>query len=123
MLHRQRLLESENHTGHDVGDCPNYMRRDVEDALVQALEDTHRDGRLNAIRDWVRRWGVQCGLLTHSLRDILLASDADAWQFAHVATCSNYRMLPRWEHSANRLMREYGFAPQQIPAGKEALHL
>ncbi len=123
MNHRQRLLESENHTGQDVGEIPNHMRRDVEDALVQALEDTHRDGRLGAFRDWLERWSVKSGLLDPVTRDLLRMSDGDAWAFVHFATCWNYRMLARWEHSANRLMHDYGFSPEEIPAGKEALHV
>lgn len=123
MNHRQRLLESENHTGRDVGDIPNHCRRDVEDALIQALEDTHRDGRLNAIRDWVRRWALKSGLLDARTRDLLLVSDADAWQFAHAATCWNFRMLARWEHSANKLMQEFGWQPEDVPRGQEALYV
>lgn len=123
MNHRQRLLESENHTGRAVGDLPNHQRRDVEDALVQALEDTHRDGSLNAIRDWLQRWAIRSGLLDYGTRDVLLASEPDTWLFVHMATCWNHRMFARWEHSANKLLQEFGFQPENIPRGDEALYV
>lgn len=126
MLRHQRALEGENHirnaNGHrcDLGDIPALLRADLEDSLVQALEDTHYDGKIHYFREWVQKNGRALGLTPEGYQAILHV-DTAAWFTAHLMTCDLKRMGHRWEHSANRLWKEFGLDPSMVPQGTTRL--
>lgn len=121
MLHRHRLLNSENHTGENIGEANPIVRADFEDALVEALEDTIRDGRLDAFRSLLKKkWGAE---FPRWLVNQCLTQDSWGWYTVYYFTCTLRRMQPRWEHAANKLMQQYGMDPQQIPQGHDWLNI
>ena|SRR5438552_297600 len=114
------LLNSENHTGEDIGDISPILRADFEDALIQALDDTLIDGRLNAFRSFLERFRIE---FPPDIYELLTSQDSWGWYAVHFFTCMLRRMQPRWEHSANKLMHEFNVDPSQIPKGFDFLHL
>jgi hypothetical protein len=120
MLLRHRLLQSENHIGKDVGDLHPVLRADFEDSLVQALEDTLLDRRLDAFRSYLRKWRSEWPEFVYEL---CMTQDAWGWYTVYYYTCKLQRMMPRWEHAANKLKDEFGMDPNDIPPGTEFLHL
>jgi len=119
MLARQRALESENHIGEHIGDMPPGMRADFEDALVQALEDTLQDNRLEAFRSFMEKYRREFPPDTFAL---IRSQDSWAWYTVYYYACTLRRMGPRWEHCANKLMQQFGMDPQQIPNGQDFLY-
>lgn len=128
MLRHQRALEAENHiklhNGHrcDLGDIPALTRADLEDSLIQALDDTHCNGRLDAFREWARKHGGTMGIHP-DLREAILHMDHYAWFIVHLMTCDLKRMAHRWQHSANKLWKDHNIDPQYIPQGNTLLGL
>jgi len=121
LLRRQRLLDSENHTGEAVGDVDAIVRADFEDALVEALEDTLRDSRLSAFRSLLeKKWGAE---FPRDVRTLAIRDDKYCWYMVYFYTCTLRRMMPRWEHCANKLKDFYLMPVEQIPQGQEWLHL
>lgn len=117
MLRNHRLLNSENHTGEDVDLMPSLVRADFEDAIVQALEDTLRDGKLDAFRSLLRsRWGRE---FPRAVVDYALTNDGWCYYMVYFYTCTLRRMMSRWEHCANKLMLDYGTSPDEIPQGTD----
>jgi hypothetical protein len=119
MLHRHKLLNSENHGLGDVGDLKAGVRADFEDALVQALEDCLRDGKTKAFLEFIERWRAE---FLPQIRELCHAQDSWAWYYIYLLTCSLRRMEPRWEHAANKLKDQYNLAPNLIPEGTEFLY-
>lgn len=119
MRRHQRLLNSENHIGEDLGDVRAGVRADFEDAMVQALEDTLLDQNLKAFRNFIVKWRREW---PDNYYRLMMAQDAWAWYTVHWLTCTLRRMGHRWEHSANRLKDEFNMDPQQIPMGQEFLY-
>lgn len=120
MLHRMRLLNSENHLGGEsVGDVNPIVRADFEDALVQALEDCYQDANIRPLRNLMQkhRWEWP-----ENFRALVLAQDSWAWYTLYFLTCTLRRMAPRWEHAANKLMHEFNMDANQIPDGNEWLY-
>src|SRR5216684_1669263 len=119
MLRRHRLLDSENHTGEDVGDLDPIVRADFEDALVEALEDTLRDGTLGAFRSFLqKRWGRE---FPSDIVTRCLSRDDWCWYTVYYYTCTLRRMMARWEHCANKLKDLYETPVEQIPQGQDWL--
>lgn len=119
MLRRHRLLESENHIGESIGDIAAGLRADFEDAMVQALEDTYQDGRLDAFRSFLDKHRLEWPEGYYSM---CKAQDAWCWYTIYYLTCTLRRMGPRWEHAANKLKDQFGMDPAQIPTGQEYLY-
>lgn len=118
MLHRRKLLESENHVGEDIGDYATIIRTDYEDALVQALEDVYQDGRIESWRNFIEKHRSQW---PPDFYDLMRSQDSWSWYTVYWLTCTLRRMAPRWEHAANKLKDQFGMDPSQIPAGQEFL--
>jgi hypothetical protein len=121
MLQRHKLLESENHGLGSVGDLKAGVRADFEDALVQALEDTIRDGKTSAFLNFLNSPTYRAEF-AQQMRDLCNHQDAWAWYYVYLLTCSLRRMEPRWEHAANKLKDQYGLDPNLIPEGTEFLY-
>lgn len=110
---RHKLLDSENHIGEDMGDRSSFTRADIEDALVQALDDTHLDSKLDAFRAFLRRYGRDLWAGNSESQALYLgcmSQDGFGWLTVHALTCELRRMGPRWEHSANWLL-QHGWTP------------
>ena len=120
MLHRQRLLNSENHVGEEVGDVSPLMRVDFEDDMVYALEEVYMSGKLLPFREFVKK---NRNMWPRDYCDLMLSQDNWMWYTVYFLTCTLRRMLPRWEHAANKLKDEYNMDPQQIPPGTEWIHI
>lgn len=118
MLHRIKLLNSENHTGEDVGDFNSVIRADFEDALVKAVEDTLTDNRLTPIRDFFTKWRRE---FPPEVYEMCKAQDRAAWEFVYYTGCELRRLQPRWEHCANKLKDQYGYPVNLIPNGQDFL--
>src|SRR5438552_8704213 len=117
MLHRRKLLESNNHTGEEMGEANTPLRHDYEDAFVQALEDVYQDNKLLPFREFVQKWARRAGWLEQFVN--LLKVDADfSWYTVYTMTRELRRMQPRWEYAANKLL-QLGVPKDQIPAGQE----
>jgi hypothetical protein len=117
MLHRQKLLNSENHTSEDMWACrPLLQRLDFEDALVQMVEDCLMDGKLTACRDFLRKFKWE---FPPNLYELFNSQDSWAWMFVYYTGCELRRLGPRWEHCANKLKDQFGFDPKDIPQGQQ----
>jgi hypothetical protein len=114
---RQRLLESENHTGELVGEYTPVFRADYEDALVQALEDTLYDSSLLPFRSFLKKWRL---IVFWPEQFYLQAMHDDkyAWYVAYYMTCELRRMGARYEHAYNKLL-QMGVPKDDIPTGQE----
>jgi hypothetical protein len=105
---REKLLDSENHVEEDMGDVHPLKRSDLEDALIDALNETLVSGDLRPIRFYVRKYGRE--LWPSDLVEAVIHHDFAAWVTVHGLTCELRRMMPRFEHSANWLLQN-GFTP------------
>jgi len=114
-----RLLESENHIGEDIGDVAAGVRADFEDAMVQALEDTLQDGRLDAFRSFTVKYRIEWPPNFYAM---IQAQDSWAWYTVYYLTCTLRRMGPRWEHAANKLIQQFEMDPAEIPNGQDYLY-
>jgi hypothetical protein len=120
LRHQRELNHNFNHTRHCLGSMPGYGRVDLEDAMIQAVEDTLYDGKIKYFRCYVERYGRDMGLPS-DMREAILHNDRFAWFNVFVLGVSYRRLVHRWEYCANQLMCEYEIDPSEIPSGKACL--
>jgi len=108
----QKLIESQNHTSKYLGSEDAIIRRDFEDAMIQAIDDSLLSGRLDAWRDFL---GKYARFVNWDEAEYLAMrhDDQTAWIVLLQWGCTLRRLGHRYEYCFNQLLSRFGILSEQ----------